>query len=105
MVMRLIRFEKCIARPDNADGSKNMLTDHLVATAFGWGDPSSQTLTSLNFLGGLLHDAGKARWRWQRYIGDRQSGGRSFPSVNHAPLGSAVFMYAASWRRRYRSSR
>jgi|CZCA01.1.fsa_nt_gi CRISPR-associated endonuclease/helicase Cas3 len=96
MVMRLIRFEKCIARPDNADGSKNMLTDHLVATAFGWGDPSSQTLTSLNFLGGLLHDAGKARWRWQRYIGDRQSGGRSFPSVNHAPLGSAVFMYAAS---------
>lgn len=63
--MMVIPFEECIARPDNPDGSKNTLQDHLVSTAFGWGDLANQGVSSLKFLGGLLHDAGKARWRWQ----------------------------------------
>ncbi len=95
--MMVIPFEECIARPDNPDGSKNTLQDHLVSTAFGWGDLANQGVSSLKFLGGLLHDAGKARWRWQLYIRDRQrGGGRGSSSVNHAPLGSAAFVYAAS---------
>ena len=95
--MMIIPFEECIARPDNPDGSRNTLRTHLLSTAFGWGNLDNQGLPTLQFLGGLLHDAGKARWRWQEYIRHRkESGGKRFPSVNHAPLGSAVFMYAAS---------
>lgn len=97
MIVMIIPLEECIARPDNPDGSRNALKDHLLSTAFRWGKPDDQDLSTLRFLGGLLHDAGKARWRWQRYIKHRkESGGTRFPSVNHAPLGSAVFMYAAS---------
>ncbi len=97
MIIMIIPFEECIARPDNPDGSRNTLRDHLLSTAFGWGNPSNQDLSALQFLGGLLHDAGKARWKWQQYIRHlKGSGGKRFPSVNHAPLGSAVFTYAAS---------
>lgn len=97
MIIMIIPFGECIARPDNPDGSRNTLQAHLLSTAFGWGDPDNQGLSTLQFLGGLLHDAGKARWRWQQYIRHRrESGGKRFPSVNHAPLGSAVFMYVAS---------
>jgi CRISPR-associated endonuclease/helicase Cas3 len=97
VIIMIIPFKECIARPDNPDGSRNSLRAHLLSTAFGWGKPGNQDLSTLQFLGGLLHDAGKARWRWQQYIRHcNGSGGKRFPSVNHAPLASAVFMYTAS---------
>ncbi|HHY46854.1 MAG TPA: CRISPR-associated helicase Cas3' [Firmicutes bacterium] len=118
----VVPFSECIARPpDEPGGRQNLLSDHLLAVARSWGDSSGNLPSRLRFLAGLLHDAGKARARWQDYI--REVAGRAAPganavpitpdsetpppsgnkgqparrgSVNHAPLGAALFFYCAS---------
>ncbi len=88
----VILLSECIARPDSLDGSPNPLVDHLLAVARGMGDPSSsQEEEKLNFLAGLLHDAGKARISWQRFIK-----GEEKESPWHSPLGSVLFFFFSS---------
>ncbi len=85
-----IPFSRCVARPDSADGTRHLLLEHLLEVARSWGRVDGDLSSQLRFLAGLTHDAGKARARWQSYI----TGGPG--RVNHAPLGSALFAFAAS---------
>jgi len=48
---------------------------------------------ALLFLGGLLHDVGKARESWQKYI---RTGAKPGDKVFHAPAGAALFFYLSS---------
>lgn len=89
----VVPFYQCIARPPSIDGTQHLLSDHLAAVAESWGDPRGDPPSRLRFLAGLLHDAGKAREPWQYYI--RHVGERGVKSVNHSPLGSALFVYCA----------
>ncbi|MEA4884835.1 MAG: CRISPR-associated helicase Cas3' [Clostridia bacterium] len=86
----IIPFDQCWARPRNEQGEFRLLSDHLLYVARGCGEPEGDALSRIRFLGGLMHDAGKARASWQRYI-RRQSR----ESSNHSPLGSALFFYVA----------
>jgi len=88
----VITFEKCIARPGLKD-NKYPLSEHLEAVAKGIGDPNGDPLSRLCFLSGLLHDMGKARTTWQQWIRSVGIGGGKGKSVNHSPLGSAIFVF------------
>jgi len=83
------RFEAAIARPPGPRGI-NLLSDHLrhvgeQASDFGQAD-GGFIHDWLN-LAGLLHDVGKARGSWQRYIH------KQGPGTNHAFLGSLLFFF------------
>jgi CRISPR-associated endonuclease/helicase Cas3 len=114
----VVPFARCVARPDREDGTAYPLGEHLHAVGIAWaaGRPTpcrfvpgersahcGQTCTpvcdkyteaaaqrALLFLGGLLHDAGKARRAWQRYI---QSNPARREGISHAPSGAALFFY------------
>ena len=82
-------LEECIARPADENGTVYPLVDHLNWVAYSMGDPNGDHLTRLNFLAGLLHDAGKACQAWQDYIRlpkkDRKKG------VPHSFAGAMLF--------------
>lgn len=85
MVMEL---DECIARPTT--NNKYLLTSHLLSVAEGCGNQHGDWHEKLLFLAGLMHDAGKARYKWQEYIRNRIKTG-----VHHSPLGSALFAFLA----------
>ena len=89
----VIPFEQCIARPET-DGKEFPLTDHLEAVAWKMGDHTGDPPSKLNFLAGLMHDIGKARVKWQLWIRNLETSKKS-KSVNHSPLGAAVFVMSA----------
>lgn len=112
----VVPFKSCIARP--GDGADLLLSEHLRAVGLAWAsgrEPpcrnagleasggcastctpvcsqfrESAVERALLFLGGLLHDAGKARKSWQDYV---QAGAKSGPKIFHAPTGAALFYY------------
>ena len=86
----VIPFDRCIARPDNKDGQKNLLRDHLVEVATACGSEKGNYEERIAFLAGLLHDIAKAHADWQDYIQKKREKGPP-----HAPLGSALFAYCA----------
>ncbi len=86
----VIPFDRCIARPDNKDGQKNLLRDHLVEVATACGSEKGNYEERIAFLAGLLHDVAKAYAKWQYYIREELEKGPP-----HAPLGSALFAYCA----------
>lgn len=114
----VVPFERCVARPDREDGTIYPLSEHLHAVGIAWAagrslpcgslggnQPLECSLTctpvcrgyaqtaaerALLFLGGLLHDAGKARQPWQRYI---RSNPEHRGGIIHAPSGAALFFY------------
>jgi len=99
----VIPFGECIARPSSGAMPAQLLSDHLLRVARDWallaGDSHSDDISvvevkrKLLMVGGLLHDAGKARASWQEYIlsPNREGRGRVF----HSPTGSALFFYAS----------
>ena len=88
----VVPFDRCIARPSEG-GREFPLAEHLLDVAARCGDGEGDLVEQLQFLAGLLHDAGKAQTSWQRYISapDRARG-----SVPHAFLGSALFFVFAA---------
>lgn len=96
----IVPFDQCIARPHSPNGDMFLLSDHLLWVASRWGSVTGTYSDRIKFLGGLMHDAGKMRYRWQRYIlsvsGEKtEKSGERIPKVNHAPLGSALFFWSA----------
>ena len=90
--MSLVKpLSECVARPDNLDGTSNPLVDHLLVVARGLGNHQKGKEQKLRFLAGLLHDAGKARISWQRYIKGEQK-----EDSWHSPLGAAFFCFCSS---------
>lgn len=109
-----------MARPSR-DGTVYPLKDHLRAVGIAWaagrptpcgpvrgdqavpcGDTCSPVCAeyaqaaaerALLFLGGLLHDAGKARRSWQRFIRSAPERGQG---ITHAPSGAALFFYLSN---------
>lgn len=94
----VIPFSQCIARPPEG-GRDYPLADHLLEVAGRSGRASGDAIHQLQFLAGLLHDAGKAQQSWQRYIADPR---RHRGAVPHAFLGAALFfLFALQLRRMY----
>ncbi len=85
----VIKLDECIARP-TTNNHKYLLTDHLVSVAYSCGNQHGDWHNKLLYLAGLMHDAGKARYKWQEYIRGRLKKG-----VYHSPLGSALFAFLA----------
>lgn len=65
--MSVVSFNLCEARP-TLSGKKFMLSDHLERVAGFWGNNKDSYEERLYFLGGLCHDAAKARKKWQDNI-------------------------------------
>lgn len=95
----MIPLEQCVARPPEG-GRDYPLISHLIEVAERSGNPQGDPFEQLQFLAGLLHDAGKAQSSWQRYIAvPAQRRG----SVPHAFLGAALFfVFALRLRNEYR---
>jgi CRISPR-associated endonuclease/helicase Cas3 len=74
----------CFARPGQE------LECHLEQVAFAAGNPRGSLDDQLMFLGGLLHDAGKARATWQEYL-QRSVAGKRKETLPHAYIGAALF--------------
>ncbi len=99
----VIQFGKCIARPAEGGKPPQLLCDHLFQVAERWGNAKKSSCgvkgeeakmyQELLRLGGLLHDAGKARASWQDYIRSTKKSGRG--RVFHSPAGAALFFYAS----------
>lgn len=87
----VIPFRHSVARPDT-NGRQHLLVDHLTAVAAGAGDAGGDLDQRLGFLAGLLHDAGKCHELWQDYI---TPGSRRKRGPPHAPIGTALFLFAA----------
>jgi CRISPR-associated helicase Cas3/CRISPR-associated endonuclease Cas3-HD len=99
----------CWARPPDEAGREHLLADHLRAVAAAMGRPDGDYGKRLRFLAGLLHDAGKASERWQKYIrssaAERCKGG-----VPHAFAGAMLFALLleellAAWRPAWREKK
>lgn len=86
----VIPFHECIARPDEG-GRPFPLTAHLLNVASALGAPEGDKAERLAFLAGWMHDVGKARWQWQRYI-RRQDESKHVP---HSVYGGVLFAYCA----------
>lgn len=65
--MPVVEFSRCRARPD-VEGQVCLLSDHLEQVARAWGNNEDSYSERLYFLGGLCHDAAKARKEWQDKI-------------------------------------
>ena len=65
--MSVVSFDLCEARPA-LRGKKFLLSDHLERVAEFWGNHKDSNEERLYFLGGLCHDAAKARKEWQDNI-------------------------------------
>ncbi len=99
----VIPFEQCVARPAYDGRPAQLLSDHLLRVAEQWSDLGvlchsdeiavAKTKERLLFLGGLLHDAGKARASWQKYISSTSKDKRG--QVYHSPVGAALFFYVS----------
>lgn len=76
----------CLARPDGPD-TTHWLIDHLRNVGVHASAHDAGLKGEWLKLAGLLHDIGKARTSWQRYIRGEGEG------VHHAFLGSALFFY------------
>lgn len=99
----VIPFGECIARPGMPGRPPQLLSDHLLSVARNWVLLSRECYSDeaaaaclkqeLLVLGGLLHDAGKARASWQEYILSSSADKRG--RVFHSPTGSALFFYVS----------
>ncbi|UNC93172.1 CRISPR-associated helicase Cas3' [Candidatus Contubernalis alkaliaceticus] len=87
--MSVVKLEKCLARP--AFEGNYLLTEHLEETAKKMGNREGSWQEKLKYLAGLVHDAGKARSTWQKYI----TKGGTRGEIVHSPLGSALFLFLA----------
>ncbi|SMB98793.1 CRISPR-associated helicase Cas3/CRISPR-associated endonuclease Cas3-HD [Thermanaeromonas toyohensis ToBE] len=85
MVEMRCSLAECLARPTGPGNREYPLYEHLLAVAHGVGRPDGDVFERLRFLAGLLHDAGKTRPGWQKYI---RGHGQSVP---HAFAGSMLF--------------
>lgn len=89
--MSIWHFNECIARPDS-ESERFTLEQHLLRVGHNASQYDRGMRRDLLQLAGLLHDMGKARDSWQKYIRKLGSG------VNHAFLGSAMFFYLVQQR-------
>lgn len=84
-------LEDCWAR----EGQR--LKAHLLEVAASAGAPDGTLTEQLDFLAGLLHDAGKARPTWQDYFDRSVRGEPKLETIPHAYFGAALFaVYAQS---------
>ncbi|MBE3575405.1 MAG: CRISPR-associated helicase Cas3' [Firmicutes bacterium] len=83
----VIPLGECAARPPQ-DGRSYPLIAHLEAVARGCGDPHGDLPARLSYLGGLLHDAGKAAERWQK---EMLAGKQDLPL--HSWIGAYLYAY------------
>ena len=71
------------------------LEDHLLEVASSAGSPGGSPTKRLDFLAGLLHDAGKARPSWQSYFERSLRDEPGLDKLPHAYFGAALFaLYA-----------
>ena len=82
----ILELRQCIARPDGPNRTY-WLVDHLRNVGENASARDGGLTGAWLKLAGLLHDVGKARTSWQRYIRGEAQG------VHHAFLGSALFFY------------
>ena len=89
----VVKLEACLARPPDTSGAKDKfrLIDHLVSVAEKCGNIHGGWKGQLSYLAGLMHDAGKARTAWQKYLAK----GKKQETVFHSPLGSALLIFLA----------
>jgi len=85
--MSLVRFDLCEARPA-LNGKTFLLSDHLEQVAESWGENKDSYYERLYFLGGLCHDAAKARKEWQDKI-------RAVKRPIHAIPSAIIFSFYA----------
>jgi len=79
----VIPLGQCLARPGQP------LVDHLTAVAEAMASAPQTPSDWLARLAGFLHDLGKARATWQRYL-QAKLAGRSAEPVPHAYFGAAI---------------
>ncbi|WP_083463017.1 CRISPR-associated endonuclease Cas3'', partial [Calditerricola satsumensis] len=79
----VIPFAACWARPSQR------LSDHLDAVARAMAPSPKSPEEWLARLAGFLHDLGKARAEWQRYLQGKEAE-RPARAVPHAYFGAAV---------------
>lgn len=91
----VIPFSKCIARPRTESSPRQKLSVHLLEVALRSGSKSGSICERLLYLAGLVHDAGKATYGWQRYIVLKEKG-MTAPRVPHSHVGSCLFFWAAT---------
>lgn len=93
----LIRFETCIARPDQGERTFP-LREHLVGVRRLIAErvrqhpvlKKDEVLIRLMELAGCCHDVAKAHPEWQRYIRNKD---QMQSPVSHAPAGASLFSY------------
>ena len=83
----VVPFDQCVARPPQG-ALQFPLREHLEAVAADCGSADGTAEERLAFLAGLLHDAAKCHFQWQKYICGELNKGPA-----HAPLGAALFAF------------
>lgn len=89
----MIPFENCWARPPEEGGRTHYLSKHLLEVAFYMGNPAGWQPEPFLYLAGVLHDAGKAHWRWQNYIRNPQEA--KSDRIPHSYAGAILFALCA----------